>query len=247
MTDRTIFISGISYTSTEKAIRDLFTTCGEIEKLNLPRYQDTNRLKGYCHITFISQKSVNLAKKLNKTNLDNRYLTIDSARGEREKKMTDSEVLKKKINKKTTTIFVKNLSYDLKEDELGDFFSNCGKIKNVRFVYNSKYGHFKGFAYIEFEKSSSLFAAIKKNGILFKNRKLLIDIDESKAKAGFRLNLNEEGNSKYNKDVLDVKYKKIRKDKKKERFGKDRIKNLTRKKVDSTKDFVKKVDNLNIF
>ena len=248
MTDKslTIFVSGISYTTEEKSLRELFETCGEIENINLPRYQDTQRLKGYCHITFKSKKSLALAQKLNKTNLDNRYLTIDLAKGEKEKKIPNPEDLKKKINTKTVTIFIKNLSYNLKEDELGDFFVHCGKIKNVRFVYNSKFGHFKGFAYIDFEKSSSLYAAIKMNGKIFKNRKLIIDVDQGKAKGGFRLNLEEEGNRKYNTGVLDVKYRKIRKEKKRERFGKGNIKNLS-KGGDTTKSFVKKVGNLDIF
>jgi len=62
------------------------------------------------------------------------------------------------------TIFIKNLPYELKEEELGDFFMPCGKIDNVRFVYNSLNGNFKGFAYIDFKNTSSLFSAIKLNG-----------------------------------------------------------------------------------
>lgn len=40
----------------------------------------------------------------------------------------------------------------------------CGKIENVRFVYNHSNGNFKGFAYIDFKNTSSLFTAIKLNG-----------------------------------------------------------------------------------
>ena len=35
-------------------------------------------------------------------------------------------------------IIVKNLPYDCTEDQLGDHFSDCGKIINVRFIKNSK-------------------------------------------------------------------------------------------------------------
>ena len=35
------------------------------------------------------------------------------------------------------TIFVKNLPYDVMEDEVGDRFRWCGVINGVRFAYNS--------------------------------------------------------------------------------------------------------------
>lgn len=42
------------------------------------------------------------------------------------------------------TIFVKNIAFDAKEDEVGEFFAQCGKVVNVRFVYNPHQKHFKG-------------------------------------------------------------------------------------------------------
>jgi len=43
-----------------------------------------------------------------------------------------------------TTIFVKNIAFDATEDEVGQFFEKCGKVENVRFVYNPHQNHFKG-------------------------------------------------------------------------------------------------------
>ena len=57
---------------------------------------------------------------------------------------------KASINPDTLTIFVKNLPFDANADEIGDFFKDCGKIRDVRLVYNSVNRNFKGFAYIEF-------------------------------------------------------------------------------------------------
>lgn len=84
------------------------------------------------------------------------------------------------------TLFVRNLPYDLKEEELGDFFMSCGKIENVRFVYNSQNGNFKGFAYIDFKNTTSLFSAILFQGKEFKGRKIVVDIEQGKPKAGFK-------------------------------------------------------------
>lgn len=45
----------------------------------------------------------------------------------------------------TNTIFIKNLPYEITEDEVGDFFRPCGSVDNVRLVYNSFKKHFKGY------------------------------------------------------------------------------------------------------
>ena len=51
---RSIFISGLNYDSREEDIYHLFSQCGEIKEMNIPKYQDTQRNIGYGHITFSS-------------------------------------------------------------------------------------------------------------------------------------------------------------------------------------------------
>jgi nucleolin len=43
------------------------------------------------------------------------------------------------------TIFVRNLPYEISEDEIGDKFKPCGDIKSIRMVYNSINQKFKGY------------------------------------------------------------------------------------------------------
>lgn len=69
------------------------------------------------------------------------------------------------------------MPYDCTEDEVGDFFAECGKINNVRFSYNSSKNHFKGFGYIEFNQNYSVRKSMEYNGKLFKGRALYVDFD----------------------------------------------------------------------
>lgn len=50
----------------------------------------------------------------------------------------------------TNTIFVKNLPYDITEDEVGDLFRHCGAIDNVRFSYHPFHKHFKGYICLKY-------------------------------------------------------------------------------------------------
>jgi nucleolin len=71
--------------------------------------------------------------------MGDRFLDVKSASG---KKTADPKKEQKPNNSRV--VFVKGLDYKLTENDVGDIFKDCGKISNVRLVYNSKLGHFKG-------------------------------------------------------------------------------------------------------
>jgi hypothetical protein len=50
--DRTVYIEGLPYASTEADISTFFESCGRIESVRLPRWQDSGRLRGYGHVQF---------------------------------------------------------------------------------------------------------------------------------------------------------------------------------------------------
>lgn len=75
--------------------------------------------------------------------LRGRYIEVKEPRG-RKKPAQDFRSLRDKIKEGVKTIFVNNLPYDISEQEIGDCFYACGKIENIRMVYNSSRGHFKG-------------------------------------------------------------------------------------------------------
>ena len=82
--DRTIFVNGLSYESQEEDIKIFFSQCGEIERINLPKYQDSDRNIGYCHVRFSSKSERRKAMKLDGKYLDDRYLKIEKAKGFKE-------------------------------------------------------------------------------------------------------------------------------------------------------------------
>ena len=85
-TERTLFVNGLSYESTEEDIRYFFEGHGSIDKINLPKYQDSKRNIGYCHVTFETKEEAEEAlKQLDGKYLDKRYLKIEWAQGGRSK------------------------------------------------------------------------------------------------------------------------------------------------------------------
>ncbi|CAD8117352.1 unnamed protein product [Paramecium sonneborni] len=201
-----VFISGLPYTASENDVQTLFEDCGEILSIKLPRYQDSNRLLGYGHITFNDQDAVQKALALNGSQIGSRYIDVKEAKGIQSQKpsVPPPDCL---------TIFVKNLSYDLNADQIGDSFRPCGKVANVRMVYNTVTKNFKGFAYIDFEDHQSVIKALQMNGKKVHGRLVQVDYDVKQPKAGFRYQPKQiEQQSKYNKEYQEIQKKKIKKE-----------------------------------
>ena len=114
--------------------------------MSLPRYQDSNKNIGYCHVVFETSSGAQEAIKRDGEFLDRRYLKIEMARGSKVQEsrfcLAGANVAAEVGDSKT--VFVKNLPYDSNEQEVNDYFLRCGPVESVRLVYNSVHKHFKG-------------------------------------------------------------------------------------------------------
>ena len=241
--DRTVFVSGLNYKSTQEDVKSLFAKFGEIVFVNFPLYQDSGRSLGYCHIEFKEKEQAVAALELNKSSFQDRYLDVTMSKGEKPRSRTIEES-KSLISDETTTAFVKNLPYDATADEIAKFFMPCGKIVNVRMARNWQNGNFKGFCYVDFAISNSLHSALKMDGKEFKGRKIQVDVETGHARKGFRV--FTEKASKVEASAKEVEIKKAKKIAKKEKFGKETIQNLSRK-APQPDLHTQKIKNLNIY
>lgn len=63
--EKSVFVSGIPYDTTEEDINKIFSACGVIKFIKMPKYQDTGRNIGYAHIYYKKNKSVIKVKLFN--------------------------------------------------------------------------------------------------------------------------------------------------------------------------------------
>jgi len=76
------------------------------------------------------------------------------------------------------TVFVKNLSWDVTDVELAEFFDGKGGSVNARIVKDKTTGRPRGFAYVDFSEDAALAAAIMRSGERLKGR--AIDVAKSR-------------------------------------------------------------------
>ncbi|KAI8093041.1 uncharacterized protein BX664DRAFT_384525 [Halteromyces radiatus] len=73
------------------------------------------------------------------------------------------------------TAHIANLSFDVTEDDLADFFSNM-KIVHLRILRDRESDRSKGYGYIEFEDLDSLKAALELSGESLQNRAVRVNV-----------------------------------------------------------------------
>lgn len=78
-------------------------------------------------------------------------------------------------NEQNNTIFVGNLAWDAKEQDIIDFFKSCGSILQVRMIIDKKTGRSRGIAYVEFENADNVDSALQKKGRDLLGRPINID------------------------------------------------------------------------
>lgn len=171
---------------------------------------------------FTSREAYEAALKLSGQTLGARYLDIKPAAGRSGSAAAptpeDTMKLAEAMPATCKTLFVKNLPYSLREDEIGDRFRPFGEIQEVRVARSWTTKQSKGFAYVVFREHESAKAALlKMNGKELKNfegRCLKVDFDvKQEAKKSYRTNLEDAGNVRYNRQIKkEAKSKVMRKD-----------------------------------
>ena len=62
------------------------------------------------------------------------------------------------------TVFVAQVARKADERDLFQFFTDCGKVQDVRIIKDAQSRKSKGIAYVEFEKQENVITAIQKSG-----------------------------------------------------------------------------------
>jgi nucleolin len=186
---RTIYVEGLPFSARESDIRSFFESCGTIVSIRLPTWHDSGRLRGYGHIEFTDDEAAAAAFDLDGCDFrdSGRYLKIQRPMTPRLFQNDNPEEKAKAKPVGCRCVFVKNLPYEVTEDEIIEAVKVCGPILKVRLAVWGHTNTLKGFGYIDFKREDSAEIAVKKSGQLsVKGRPLVIDYETGAPKGSFR-------------------------------------------------------------
>ncbi|XP_076927689.1 phragmoplastin interacting protein 1-like [Bidens hawaiensis] len=152
-----IYVGGIPYYSTAEDIQSFFEGCGSITEIDCLKFPETGKFNGIAMISFRTEAAAKRALALDGSDMGGLSLKIQPYKATRDKKVSDfAPAMLEGYNR----IYVGNLSWDMTEDELKKFFSDCN-ISSVRLGKDKETGEFKGFAHVDFADNMSLTMALK--------------------------------------------------------------------------------------
>jgi RNA recognition motif-containing protein len=162
-----VFFMGASTDVTEDELRSHFESCGEIGFVKLLMRDGEATGRGF--VKFPEESSQRKALKLNGSDLGGRTLKVELPKpkgdrvggtggggGQRDSRPHEP-------GEENSSIMLRNLSYNLTEDELTDFFKSCGEIRSVR-VCKDDEGKSRGFGFVDFNSIGDAKKAVAKHG-----------------------------------------------------------------------------------
>lgn len=174
--DRLLFIGNVNVTAKKKALKKLFEQFGAVEKVwtrsvpvdrgKLPikdawakkqvRYRQL--VEGgdscNCYVLYEEAASAEKAVTLNGAEFSGAHLRVDWACGNTERDYK-------------RCVFVGNIPYTVKDDELRTEFSDIGEVEYVRVIRDPETHLGKGFAYVCYDSRDSAKRALSKHGAQF--------------------------------------------------------------------------------
>lgn len=159
-----VFVTGLPADTSEETLRQKFTACGDIKRLNLPT-RSTGKCKGFAWISFEAEESMKKALLLN--GQGHSKLTVEAAGQHRQadgEQTWDSKRSGKSKGKGRHSgsggheVFVSNLPYETTEADLRRDFGECGEI--TRMHMPAKAGRCMGFAWITYKTTYGLDEAL---------------------------------------------------------------------------------------
>ncbi|KAG8084567.1 hypothetical protein GUJ93_ZPchr0010g10680 [Zizania palustris] len=149
-----VYVGGIPYYSSEDDIRSFFEACGSITAVDCMTFPESGKFRGIAILTFKTDGAAQRALALDGADMGGFYLKIQPYKSNREK-----QDFAPKMIEGYNRIYVGNLAWDITEDDLKKFFSDC-KISSIRFGTDKETGDFKGFAHVDFSEGTSLAVAM---------------------------------------------------------------------------------------
>ena len=134
--------------------------------------------KGKGFIKFADEKSMKSALNLNNSEMQGRKIVVEipaNASGNRPNQNGGQE---------SNSVIVRNLAFDLTEEDFGRIFEGCGGVKKFRIIKQES-GESKGFGFVDFESAEDVAKALKKSGLEINGRNITVDVSIPREKRDF--------------------------------------------------------------
>jgi len=183
-----VFLRNLSWSIDDDTIKKFFEDCGEITDIFWLTDKESGKFRGSGFVTFDSTEAATKAVAKTEQDVLGRPIGISFAApkandrggnaggkfGGKPKHSMSSKPMSEKPHG-CMGFFVGNLPYDVDDDSMREFASDCGEVSAIRWVTNKETGEFKGCGFIDFVDAEAVDKFALKNGKEFNGRQVRID------------------------------------------------------------------------
>lgn len=192
-TGNTLYVTNYPAEYAETDIRGLFTAYGEIVTVRFPSLQ-ANKRRRFCYVEMKSAEEASHALELNGRELTGLKIVVAiSNPAVRKARDTTHHQPPLKHRFDGFTVFVGQLPFKAREEEITEFFSHVGEVVQLKLPRDSEQSkRNKGIAFVTFSTKASAEAAVDMNGQEFQGRRIKVSrAKEEKPSSGRGSSVND--------------------------------------------------------
>lgn len=140
---RKLFVGGLHQDTTEETLKEYFERWGEVVDSVVMKDPHTKRSRGFGFITYKSVEMVDEAQSARPHRIDQRDVEVKRAMPREDATRPDSHLTVKKI-------FLSGIKDEIQTEDLQEYFSKFGEVKEVDIIVEKETGRKRGFAFITF-------------------------------------------------------------------------------------------------
>ena len=168
-----LFVGGLNYLSLRDDIKSYFQTFGKVQSCSLLTDKTTGKSRGFAFVSIKDPQNI-LEKKIlsRKHEINGKIVDVKPVvEGKKREDMIDS----------SKKIFVGGLEPSVTKEDLIEFFSKFGKVKDASVLFDNNRNASRGFGFVSFEDKNIVDELVKKNNFELKGRK--IDVKRAQPKS----------------------------------------------------------------
>lgn len=166
----TIYVGNLPFSSSVQEVRDLFAEHVDVRYVNLPKNQETGKIKGFAFVDVGTDEEVPKAvSALDGIELEGRPLRISRSLPKSKIRST------KKTFDGSKKLYIGNIPFTSTDDDLREYFSEFGEVTDI-FLPVNKYGEPRGFAFISVKEEDADGVIEATDGMEFMGRTLVVNL-----------------------------------------------------------------------
>ncbi len=168
-----LFVGGLNYLSLRDDIKSYFESFGKVQSCSLLTDKITGKSRGFAFVSIKDPQNI-LAKKILSRKHEINGKIVDVKKAVEDKKREEMMDTSKKI-------FVGALEPSVTGNDLIEFFSKYGKVKEASVLFDNNRNASRGFGFVSFEDKETVDKLVQENKYYIKGRK--IDVKKAQPKS----------------------------------------------------------------